>query len=219
MKLLTSCGAVVLAAATAMITSAVYSRDGEATSRPASGDPADGRPATDAESQVEIWARHAMPGKPHGLLERITGEWETLTTYRMKPDTETVDAKGTCKRKWILGRRFVQEDLDGGRLVMPFKGLGLYGYDAFEKKYTSAWMDTTSTAMMTYRGVYNKQNDAVRFVGEYGDPWTGVKKKCRGTLRFVDADKHVLELHVPDADGEEYKILEIVYTRKKDAPA
>ena len=79
-------------------------------------------------------------------------------------------------------------------------------------------MDTTSTAMLTYRGEYSEQDDAVHFVGAYGDPWTGVKKKCRGLMRFVGADKHVLELYVPDANGHEFKLLEIVYTRKKDAP-
>jgi hypothetical protein len=168
----------------------------------------------DAEKQVEVMVRYAMPGKPHQLLNQMAGAWDTVTRYWMKPGTEAVEAKGTSARKWILDGRFLLEELDGGNLAIPFRGLAVYGYDAFDAKYTSAWMDTTSTAILTNLGTYDKTNHLVNFDGEYKDPWTGSRKKSRGLTRFLSSDKHALELYVTESDGKEFKMLEITYTRK-----
>jgi hypothetical protein len=99
-------------------------------------------------------------------------------------------------------------------LALPFRALGLYGFDAFEQKYTSAWVDTMSTAIMTNLGTYDETKHVVNFTGYYSDPWTGRKKKNRGLTRFVSNDQHVLELHVSEPDGTEYKMIEITYTRQ-----
>lgn len=168
-----------------------------------------------AESQIERWARHATPGKDHQLLEQMVGRWETVTTYRQEAGSPPVQARGRCARKWILDRRFVQEELDGGMLGLPFRGVGAYGYDAFERKYTSVWMDTTSTAITTYLGVYDEERKIVNFTGVYGDPWTGEKRPVRGVTRLESPDRQVLELYMPKPGGGEFKMLEIEYRREK----
>jgi hypothetical protein len=106
------------------------------------------------------------------------------------------------------------EELDGGNLALPFRGLGLYGYDAFERKHTSAWVDTMNTSILTNLGTYDKTNDVVNFTGQYKDPWTGTRKPERGVTRFLGNDKHVLEIHVTEPNGKEFKMLEITYTRQ-----
>jgi hypothetical protein len=144
----------------------------------------------------------------------MAGSWNTLTRYWPAPDAELVESKGTSQRKWILDGRFLMEELDGGNLVLPFRGLGLYGYDAFERKHTSAWVDTMNTSILTNLGTYDKTNDVVNFTGQYKDPWTGTRKPERGVTRFLGNDKHVLEIHVTESNGKEFKMLEITYTRQ-----
>jgi hypothetical protein len=189
------------------------------TPSPATPAPSEPRPkavaedAAETELQIEKLVHYVMPGKAHALLERMAGRWETRTRYWMKPGAEPVESKGTSTRKWILERRFLLEELDGGNLALPFQGVGLYGYDAFEQQYTSAWVDTMSTAILTNLGRYDKTNDLVQFTGQYKDPWSGRKKPNRGVTRFVSSDQHVLELHVTEPDGREFKMLEITYTR------
>ena len=168
----------------------------------------------DAEAQADTFARYAMPGLEHKLLERMAGNWDTLTRYWPAPNAEPVEAKGTSHRKWILDGRFLMEELDGGNLVLPFKGLGLYGYDAFERKHTSAWVDTMNTSILTNLGAYDRTNDVVNFSGQYKDPWTGTQKKERGATRFYSKDKHALEIYVTEPDGKEFKMLEVTYTRQ-----
>jgi len=170
--------------------------------------------AADAESLVETWARYAMPGPHHKLLERMAGEWSLRVRYRMTADSPVVESEGTCRRKWILGRRFLLEEFDGGELGLPFQALAIYGYDSFVGKYTSVWVDTMSTAMTASQGVCAEACERIDFTGRHGDPWTGTTRASRGHTRFVGEDRHVLELFEAGADGREFMILEITYTRR-----
>jgi hypothetical protein len=173
--------------------------------------------AADTESLVETWVQYAMPGEHHKLLERMAGEWKTHIEYRMTADSPVVESEGTCRRKWILGKRFLLEEFDGGNLGLPFQGLAIYGYDEFEKKYASVWVDTMNTAMTTSKGTCEPPCDLISFVGTHGDPWTGKKRSSRGVTRFIDETSHALELHESGADGREFKMLEIIYTRTKSS--
>ncbi len=213
-------GAVALVGVTVFLTEVVRSQDGKPTSQPIGQEHRGMQQARpDAESEIDVWVRFAMPCKHHKLLDRMAGHWKTRSTYWKEPGDPPVQSAGSCERTWILDGRFLREEFDGGILGLPFRGSGLYGYDSFERKYTSVWIDTMSTAMMANMGVYDKVNDVVNFTGRYGDPWTGIKKNSRGVTRFVSAKEHVLELYTAGSDGREYKLLEIVYTRKPHAPA
>ena len=191
-----------------VITVAAHSADTNVPVRPPP------QPPKDAEAQAEMLAHYAMPGPEHRLLDRMAGSWNTFTRYWPAPNADPVESKGTSQRKWILDGRFLMEELDGGNLALPFRGLGLYGYDAFEQKHTSAWVDTMNTSILTNLGAYDKTNDVVNFTGQYKDPWSGTRKPERGVTRFLGKDKHVLEIHVTEPDGKEFKMLEITYTRQ-----
>ncbi|MFQ5589989.1 MAG: DUF1579 family protein [Phycisphaerae bacterium] len=184
----------------------------DATQPERGGEPA---VAQDAESMIDAFARYAMPGVHHNVLERMVGNWGIKVKYRMNADAPVVESEGTSIRKWILGKRFVLEEFDGGHLAMPFKGFAIYGYDSFEDKYTSAWLDTMNTAITTYKGLCKLKCKAIAFEGLHGDPWTGTKRRSRGITRFVDNDRQVVEIYEPDADGREFKILEIRYERSQ----
>ena len=58
---------------------------------------------------MDTWVQHAMPGEHHKLLGKMAGSWKTAVKYRMNADTPVVESEGTCKRKWILGDRFLLE--------------------------------------------------------------------------------------------------------------
>jgi hypothetical protein len=218
MRLLRVLGVIVLTGATAFITATVVSQDRPATTEPAGPGVGDHPPRAEAESKLDVWVRHAMPGKEHRLLDQMAGSWDTRVKYWMAPDGPPAESRGTCERRWILGGRFLQEEFDGGNLALPFRGLGLYGYDRFEQKYTSVWLDTMSTAILSNRGVYDEAARVVNFRGRYGNPWTGVKKASRGVVRFVSEREQVLEMYWQTPEGREYKLLEIAYTRKATGP-
>ncbi len=202
-------GAAILVSATALITREVVSQ----APAPA-GAADDSKQPQESESLVDTWVRFAMPGQHHRLLRKLVGSWDMSVAYRMDSGSEVVESRGTCQRKWVLGNRFVLEEFDGGSLALPFRGLAVYGYDAFEEKYTSVWLDTTSTALTTSQGTCSGECEVIAFTGQHGDPWTGKKRPSRGVTRLVSDDEHVLELYEPGTDGKEFRVLEIRYTRK-----
>ena len=204
---------VALVGVTSLLTQSVVSQEKPASAKaePEKGTYAEA--GADTESLVETWVRHAMPTEHHKLLGKLVGEWKMAVKYRMNAESPVVESEGTCVRKWILGKRFVLEEFDGGNLGLPFQGLAIYGYDAFEGKYTSVWVDTTSTAMTTSFGTCRQDCKLIAFTGRHGDPWTGSMRSSRGVTRLESDDRHVLELYEPDSSGKEFRVLEIVYTR------
>ena len=208
MKAMVLMATALLLAATAVLTDYSFAQD-EHDRQKAQPD----RATSDTDAQVARLVQYAMPGERHKLLERMAGRWNIAIKYRMNSAAPVVKSQGTCVRKWILGGRFLLEEFDGGSLGLPYKGLAIYGYDSFAKKYTSAWLDTMSTAITTNLGSCQDACREISFEGRHGDPWTGVIRPSHGITRFVNENQHVLELHEPDNTGKEFKILEIVYTR------
>lgn len=206
-------GALALVTVTVLVTSEVVSQEGRPTPATRPADQVKQDAGADAEDLVEHWVANAMPGENHKLLERLVGKWNLTVKYRMNAESPVVESMGTCTRKWILGKRFILEEFDGGNLALPFQGLAIYGYDSFEKKYTCAWIDTTNTAITTSLGVCADECRRIDFTGQHGDPWTGVKRPTHGATRFVSDAEQVLELNEPDAEGRDFTILEITYTR------
>ncbi|MHC4696662.1 MAG: DUF1579 family protein [Planctomycetota bacterium] len=204
---------LALVGVTAFFTSKVASQEPKSAPPPQSREADDNESQSDADAQVESFARYAMPSAHHKILDRMVGDWKLKVKYRMSPDTPIVESEGTCRRTWILGKRFVLEEFDGGYLAMPFKGHAIYGYDSFEGKYTSAWLDTMSTAITTYLGECREECRVIAFEGLHGDPFTGSKRRSRGLTRFVNDDKHIVEIYEPDRKGKDFLILEITYTR------
>ncbi len=68
----------------------------------------------------------------------------------------------------------------------PFSGIGYTGYDNFNKKYVSFWIDNMSTGMSTMDGKIDKDNDT-----------------------------HVFEVYDVTAYGDKKPTMQITYTRKK----
>jgi hypothetical protein len=209
-------GAAVLAGAGLLVANQVASQDRVGRrneKKPAAAQESD----EDSEALVETWVRHAMPCEHHELLGKLVGRWDISVRYRMNAEAPVVESSGTCTRKWILGRRFVLEEFDGGDLGLPFQGLSIYGYDAFAEKYTCVWVDTTSTAVTRSLGTCRDDCALIAFTGKHGDPWSGQMRDSRGVTRLESEDRHVLELYEPDRKGTEFKVLEMVYTRSQQA--
>ena len=97
-------------------------------------------------------AEGGTPGPAHKVLDALAGEWNVESRWWMAPDAPPAESKGTSKRHWALGGRYVQEEFSGEMMGAPFQGIGFTGYDNMKKKYVGVWMDSMSTAMFTTEG-------------------------------------------------------------------
>jgi hypothetical protein len=139
----------------------------------------------------------------------------------MSPDAEWQEDKATAEVRWILGGRFLMQEVLGPAVEaggehkgQRFEGLGIIGYDSYTQKYTSSWRDTMTTMTFTSTGTCDKSGKEFTFIGEYDDVMTGGKKKERTVIRIINANKHVWESYGSAPDGTEYWSMEITYNRK-----
>ena len=98
---------------------------------------------------------------------------------------------------------------------MPFRGMGIVGYDNFAKKYNSLWIDNMSTMFFLQTGTASEDGKLITMEGTYDDIFTGVKNKVSKTIiRVKDNNSRVMEMYDSTPDGEEYMSMELTYTRK-----
>ena len=167
------------------------------------------------EKTMQAWTKYAEPGKYHAHLEPLVGRWKQTVKWWMAPDGPPDVSTGNCEYRWILGKRFVLQEVKGDMEGQPFEGLGIIGYDNFKKKYTSMWADTMSTAIFTLLGTCDDSGKVFTMIGEHDDVFTGkANQKYRSVVRIINNDMHVDEMYMDGPDGKEYKALEITYTRK-----
>jgi hypothetical protein len=178
-------------------------------------DPAKAENPKKTDDPFAAMAKIGAPGPNHKTLNVLAGTWNAKVKFWMDPTKDPVESDGVCVRKWILGGRFLREEYKGKALNSDFTGIGLIGYDNMRKKYTSMWVDSMSTAIWTNLGTYDSGKKTFTFNGEGPDPYTGMTTKSRDVTRVVDDDKVIVEMYKQVPKAKEFKVLEIVYTRKK----
>ncbi len=163
---------------------------------------------------MEAMAKAAAPGEFHAHLNAMVGRWSLKVQWRMDPNAEWAESKSTAESKWVLGGRFVREEVEGEFMEgMRFQGFGMTGYDNLKKKYTSMWTDNMSTGMMISEGTCDASGKVFTYRGRSMDPMTGTEKTYKWTIRIVNNDKYISEMYTVGEDGKEFKSMEITYTR------
>jgi hypothetical protein len=171
--------------------------------------------ADDQAKAMEAYAKAAAPGPQHKLLASMAGSWEYAAKMWPAPGAPAQEWKGTAERKTLMDGRFLHEEVTGEFGGMPFHGSGLNGYDNVQGKYVGTWIDNMSTGISRSVGTADATGKVITYEREEFDPLTKAKSKGRDVLHIVSNDKEVLEFHKALPDGKYFKMMEIVYTRKK----
>ncbi len=130
---------------------------------------------TPEEAMMALFAKYGTPGANHKLLEPLIGSWDLNYKSWMDPKAPATESKGTSDASWILGGRYVMENVNGMMGQMPMKGISITGYDNFKQTYNSLWMDEMSTSMMTSAGTADKDGKTFNFSGKFDNIMTGTK--------------------------------------------
>ncbi|MCK5392252.1 MAG: DUF1579 domain-containing protein [Deltaproteobacteria bacterium] len=160
------------------------------------------------------WQAYATPGDGHKIMWQLEGNWNYSLKYWTSPNAPPEESTGTNDVKWILGNRFLEMNVKGTSMGQPFEGMGILGYDNAKKEYTSTWIDTMGTGMMNATGSYDPGTKSMTEVGKFTDPMSG-EQSFKGITKFVDTDNFTYEMFISIPTGEEFRVMEINYTRKK----
>jgi hypothetical protein len=171
----------------------------------------------DTQEMMKKWMDAASPGAHHKALEHFIGKWDLASKMWMEgPGKPPSQAKGTSEVKWILGGRYTLEEMKGEIMNMPHIGMGITGYDNFKKQYVSLWIDNMSTAMFNTLGAFDASGKILTSTGKMDEPMTGeTDKTVKYVVQIVDKDKHIFSIYDLPGTPNEFKVVEITYTRKK----
>ena len=176
----------------------------------------DDKQMSEQEAQMAEWMKYAQPDDHHKALEPFVGSWTYKSKFWMSPEAPAQESNGTSEVKWILGNRYLQEDVTGDMGGMPFHGISLTGYDLIKKEYFNIWFDDMSTAPMVSKGQMDAASKVLTVDGTYPDVTKGMKDtKYRTIQKITGPDQHFMEMFMVGDDGKEVKNMEITYSRKK----
>lgn len=172
-------------------------------------------PAIDLEAAAKLFAEIGTPGDAHKKLEPLAGKWTYTSKMWMDPSQPPMESKGTAERKWILGGRFLEENIVGtGPDGAEMDARGTIGYDNTTKKYTYNWICSMSTAASNGVGSVDKSGKDFSFETEVFCPIRQQQIKMRDAMHIVSNDKHTITTY-QIVDGKETKMMEMTVERVK----
>lgn len=166
----------------------------------------------DQEAAMAAYMEKMKPGPAHAMLAQLAGDW-TFTATSYDNPAEPTTTTGTSTKTMMMGGRYLEESTTGEMMGMPFKGMGITGYDTITSKFQSVWFDDMSTAIMMSEGMY-KEGGPIVLTATMPNPMTGDMMNMKMTTTIVDKDHHTFTMNVVMPDGKEMTMMKIDYTRK-----
>jgi hypothetical protein len=166
-------------------------------------------------AQMEMMEKLMKPGEFHELLKDFVGSWTADVKMWMEPNSPPVITKGLATFKLIFDGRFLYGDFLGEFMGTPFKGINIMGYDNAKKEFFSIWFDNSNTGLLSSTGTYDPESKKFRFRSETFDPVSGQMLKMREEAYFASKDEYISITWAKSPEGEEFKNMEMKYTRMK----
>lgn len=172
----------------------------------------------DPAKMEEAMKKYGVPGEEHKVLKSWTGTWKATSTYWMLPGASPMTSTGQAKCRLILGGRFLSEQFSAkSEEFGKFQGQGTIGYDRLAKEYALTWIDTMGTGMMIGRGKGSENGDFIEIKADYKDPISMQDHKYRLVYQAGDGKSRKLEMYLTAPGQEEFKSMEVIYTKAAGA--
>jgi hypothetical protein len=169
----------------------------------------------EAGAQMEMVEKLMKPGPFHEQLKDFVGNWTADIKMWMDPKSPPIVSKGQADFKLIFEGRFLYGNFLGEFMGAPFKGINIMGYDNVKKEFFSIWMDNSTTGFISSAGTYDPVEKKYHFHAETLDPYSGQAVEMREEAYFASKDEYISVTYAKPKEGEEFKNMEIKYTRMK----
>jgi len=166
-----------------------------------------------AQAQREAYRKANEPGPHHERLAKFAGKWRTQVT-RYRPEGNPLVDHGIAIYTVILGGRAVEEEFRTEMMGQAYEGRALHGYDNIKGKYVTTWISNMETRVIVTEGEWDEEAKTITSNTTLELP-TGESVNLRRVECDVDEDTRIVESYVTRPDAEEYKHMEVRYTRVK----
>lgn len=168
-------------------------------------------------ADVEKIVERGNPSDALEILAPLTGRWDYKAAMWAVAGAEPDWTTGKMSSRMILGNRFLSSELNGSYNVggqdIPVNGQGLIGYDAVKKSFSTSWVDTLNTGMMTGSAKYDEKKKVLTETGKFINPLTAAEESYRTEVGFTDSESYKRTIFATGKNGKERKFMEIEYSR------
>ena len=165
------------------------------------------------QAEMEAYMKAGALGPQHEMMANQVGTFDVAVKSWMDPAAPPMESKGVAIRTLHMGGRILHEEFQGDMMGTPFTGLSRGGYDNVSGKWWSTWTDSMSTGIMLSEGDCDESHSCI-YIGTYNDPVKGGPVTNRYVVKSVSPDEQYFEMYGPGRDGNEVKMMEMVYTRQ-----
>jgi Protein of unknown function (DUF1579) len=169
----------------------------------------------DMQEAMKQAQERLKPGPNIKFLENWIGKWDTTSKMYPAPGAAAIESHGHSEYKWAIEGHWLEERFDGQIMGTPHKGVGLTGYDSFNKQFTGCWADNFNPAMINLGGSLDASGKVLTMFGKMDEPTTGEHGK---TFRFQTTlvDQDTRKMTIDDLQsGQNITIVEVTYKRAK----
>lgn len=173
-------------------------------------------PPVFAQDGLPAATRLAMPGDNHMMLDPLIGTWAVEMRVFPGPGADPIVSTDlTATREWILGGRYVEENLSGQFAGNPSARLAIIGYNNLEARYELATFDTFEPGFMIYHGQAEGETVSVEGTSTeagFGPEPTGRHRDLRFDL-MIEGERSVQRIYVQYPGEEEFLFVEQIFTQ------
>ena len=174
-------------------------------------------PPKDQKDPQSTYEPRSKPGAGQKFLEKFVGDWEVEKTFY--PQTgDPVRAKGECKQTMIHEGRFLRSEFVFRQGDSQTTGTGLIGFEADSGLFTSVWTDSRSTRMSLRQSQDKFEGREIVLYSRSLQEGKDVRRSRTVTRLEDDGRKIVHRQYNPGKEGKERLVMELVMTRKAEAP-
>jgi hypothetical protein len=156
----------------------------------------------------------AQPRAEHELLAPLVGRFRFRAYVRLSPDDNPESAHGVAEARWILGRRFVQQEIRGRRATRSFEGRLILGFDNYAERYVGSWLDENDSGITTISAPRSEDGRTLRLTVELNDPRFEGRRRREGELLIEDETTFVLRFFEAEpSTGARVAMAEIRFER------
>ena len=159
----------------------------------------------------------AKPGARHRVLLPLVGRFRFRAFFRLTLDDNPESAHGVAESRWILGERFVEQEIRGRRATRTFEGRLILGFDNYSETYVGSWLDENDPGITTITGPPSADGRTLLLEVESNDPRFEGRHRREGELTIESDSRHVLRFFERDpSSGVRVVMAEISFERLPD---
>lgn len=164
-------------------------------------------------AEMQAYMQAGALGPQHEQMAEQVGTYDVAVKSWMDPSAPPIESTGVAIRTLHMGGRVMHEEFQGDMMGTPFVGLSRTGFDNVSGTWWSTWTDSMSTGIMVSKGDCDDNHNCT-FVGTYNDPIKQGPVTNRYVSEWTSPDEQYFAMYGPGPDGEEVKMMEMVYTRR-----